>query len=99
MTLATPEPPVVPLYAGFWRRAAASLIDGLLLIIPSIAISLALREQQILGFVMNAAMGCAYFAGFHASAMQATLGKRAVGINVTDLAGERISFSRAAGRF
>ena len=99
MTLATPQPAVVPLYAGFWRRAAAALIDGFILIVPSIAISFFLHEQQILSFLMNAAMGCAYFAGFHASGMQATPGKRAFGIKVTDLAGERISIARGAGRF
>jgi uncharacterized RDD family membrane protein YckC len=39
-----------------------------------------------------------YFAIFESSAWQATLGKRALGVVVTDLAGDRISFGRATGR-
>lgn len=33
------------------------------------------------------------------SAWQATLGKKILGLKVTDLAGNRISFARASGRF
>jgi uncharacterized RDD family membrane protein YckC len=40
-----------------------------------------------------------YFAGFESSAWQGTPGKRALGLKVTDLAGRRISFGRATGRF
>lgn len=39
-----------------------------------------------------------YFALCESSAWQATLGKRALGIRVTDLDGHRISFLRATGR-
>ncbi len=40
-----------------------------------------------------------YFALMESSEWQATLGKRAVNIKVTDLDGNRISFLRATGRF
>ena len=40
-----------------------------------------------------------YWAGMHSSAWQATLGKMALGLQVTDLQGERISFLRATGRY
>jgi uncharacterized RDD family membrane protein YckC len=40
-----------------------------------------------------------YFAAFESSPWQATPGKRLFGIVVTDLAGERISFARASGRY
>ncbi len=40
-----------------------------------------------------------YFAVLESSKLQATLGKLAVGVVVTDLAGERISFLRATGRY
>jgi Tfp pilus assembly major pilin PilA len=40
-----------------------------------------------------------YFALQESSAAQATLGKRALGIKVTDEHAERISFARATGRF
>lgn len=40
-----------------------------------------------------------YFAYFESSAKQATLGKQIVGIYVTDMNGERITFANALGRF
>ncbi|RAO76483.1 RDD family protein [Dyella jiangningensis] len=40
-----------------------------------------------------------YFALCESSAWQGTLGKRALGIRVTDLTGARISFLRATGRY
>lgn len=40
-----------------------------------------------------------YYAGMESSAQQATLGKLAVGMKVTDLTGRRISFLRATGRY
>jgi len=39
-----------------------------------------------------------YFAGFESSPLRATPGKLAIGLYVTDLKGERISFPRATGR-
>lgn len=39
-----------------------------------------------------------YFALMESSSKQATLGKMALGIRVTDMAGRRISFARATGR-
>jgi uncharacterized RDD family membrane protein YckC len=40
-----------------------------------------------------------YFALLESSNWQGTLGKRALGVGVTDLQGKRLSFSRASGRF
>ena len=40
-----------------------------------------------------------YFSLLESSAWQATLGKKALGLEVTDLDGNRISFGRATGRF
>jgi len=40
-----------------------------------------------------------YWALLESSALQATPGKRALGIIVTDLQGRRVSFARASGRF
>jgi uncharacterized RDD family membrane protein YckC len=40
-----------------------------------------------------------YYAGMNASKWQGTLGKMIVGIQITDLNGQRISFGRALGRF
>jgi uncharacterized RDD family membrane protein YckC len=41
----------------------------------------------------------AYSAGMESSSFQATLGKLAVRLKVTDLEGKRISFARASGRY
>ncbi len=49
--------------------------------------------------------GCAlfglwlYFAILESSAWQGTVGKKVLGLRVTDLDGNRISFGRATGRF
>lgn len=40
-----------------------------------------------------------YFAFCESSSWQGTLGKKALGLQVTDLEGNRISFGRASGRF
>ncbi|TAL74130.1 MAG: RDD family protein [Rhodanobacter sp.] len=40
-----------------------------------------------------------YFASLESSAWQATVGKLALGVRVTDLAGHRISFARGLGRY
>jgi uncharacterized RDD family membrane protein YckC len=40
-----------------------------------------------------------YFAYLESGEKQATWGKQALGIYVTDLAGQRVTFGRATGRF
>jgi uncharacterized RDD family membrane protein YckC len=40
-----------------------------------------------------------YYASMESSSWQATLGKKILGLRVTDLAGNRITFARASGRF
>lgn len=40
-----------------------------------------------------------YYALLESSAWQATLGKKALGLEVTDMAGRRVSFARATGRY
>ncbi len=52
-----------------------------------------------LGMVVNSAIFWLYWALFESSALQATLGKMALGIKVTELHGNPISFSRATGRY
>ena len=51
--------------------------------------------SMLLGLVV----GILYFALFESSAWQATVGKLALGIRVTDMEGRRISFGRALGRY
>lgn len=88
----TNEPKAMALYAGFWRRSAAALVD--LFLLQALALlALAMQSQLIL-----LAASALYFAAMHSSPWQATLGKRAFGIKVTGLDGERITFMRALAR-
>jgi uncharacterized RDD family membrane protein YckC len=87
------------LYAGFWRRVAASFLDSLVLLIPSVAIHYGLGRHPWAALAASAALSWIYKAGLESSARQATLGKQAMGLKVTDLQGEPVSFLRASGRY
>ena len=89
----------VPVYAGFWRRGAAALLDNLVLALPSYAINMLFAQSAFLAFLLQVALGCAYYSLMHSSASQATLGKKAMGIKVADLAGQRITPLRGVGRY
>jgi len=82
-------------YAGFWKRFAAILIDG---IIISAASAMFTAGTMGMGWVSIFVLPWLYEAVMLSSEKQATLGKMALGIAVTDLAGGRISFGRATGR-
>jgi uncharacterized RDD family membrane protein YckC/Tfp pilus assembly major pilin PilA len=99
MSLTTPQATFVLLYAGFWRRVAASSVDCLILVIAVIVIDVVFAKASILAFLINVVIGCAYYAGFHSSAKQATPGKMAFGVKVSDLAGARIGVVRGIGRY
>jgi uncharacterized RDD family membrane protein YckC len=52
-----------------------------------------------IGYVVSIPATWLYYALSESSSRQATVGKRTVGVVVTDVAGQRISFGRATGRF
>lgn len=81
-------------YAGFWMRVGAYLLDWLILCIPTFVMAL----LPILGIIINIVGVWLYFALQESSVHQATLGKRALNIYVTDIYGRRLSFGRATGR-
>lgn len=95
-------------YAGFWIRFAAYLIDLLPLIAIGIVLSPMFADPLIDGD-LNPGIGAsnlvgllvaiAYFVGFESSSWQATPGKRALGLIVTDTQGRRIAPARALGRY
>jgi len=103
-TQAPPEPSITAggpsgPRAGFWRRFAASFIDGLLVgIVVSILLAvigggIAVRE------LIQIVLLLAYFTYFEGSTGQ-TLGKRALGIRVIDFSGGGvIGYQRAAIRY
>ncbi len=110
------------LYAGFWLRVVAAIIDNLILLIPMgllYAVILAsampmlmhgptddpmglfflLGPRILLLVVMGVVVRWLYWAGMESSEWQATLGKKALGLYVTDMDGRRTTFGRASGRF
>jgi uncharacterized RDD family membrane protein YckC len=111
-----------PVFAGFWLRVGAFLIDfGILVSIAYFGLMFA--SMLFLGATLGiaatppenpfpAVAGFAawlwllavagpwlYHALFESSNRQATPGKLACGIKLTDLAGERIGFGRASARY
>lgn len=92
-------------YAGFWLRGVAYLIDSILVgVIVFVVAGLGIvpmaddPEAEPLLSALNflaEAIALLYWSIFEASALQATPGKLAVGIRVTDLAGGRLGFGRA----
>ena len=57
------------------------------------------RNTRQLAWLAAIGFGWLYGAGLESSQSQATIGKRWVGVKVTDAHGERISFLRASGRY
>ena len=75
-------------------RVGAYLLDVLILFIPLGVLSL----LPILGIIIDIVGVWLYFALQESSVYQATLGKRALNIYVTDLYGRRLTFGQATGR-
>jgi len=108
------------LYAGFWLRFVAAIIDGIVISIPFVPFMVVIfsgmlptlmrspNPQQImfellprfaLFVVASQIASWLYWSLMESSSWQATLGKKALGLYVTDLAGNRASFGRTSGRF
>lgn len=89
-------------YAEFWFRFAAFSIDEIILhIVRSLLIYavLSLSKSGLLGIGVYIVTSWFYYAFSEISSEQATLGKQAMGIFVTDLEGNRISFGKATVRY
>lgn len=109
-------------YAGFWRRAAALCVDGLIVATVNYALFFVLILVAGAGsaFAMNRDPGqldpasmalvfgiyiigpivsALYFVLQESSEAQATLGKRLLGIKVTDAQGRRLGRGHALGRW
>jgi uncharacterized RDD family membrane protein YckC len=121
-------PPAQSLYAGFWLRLVAYMIDAAVLGVPIIALIFAglvmtgasaaltsggnINDEDVKRFLavfgvtlflaliaVVVTIGWLYYAYCESSAWQGTLGKKALGLFVTDYQGNRVSFGRASGRF
>lgn len=103
-----------PVYAGFWRRWAALCLDQLMIMVPLIGLTLlfgymggafrnlgrdGMPEIDGLYYFLYFLISPMYFALQESGAHQATLGKRALGIKVTDADGRPLGFPHALGRW
>lgn len=106
------------LYAGFWRRVVAWVIDFVIVTVIAEGCILLLGIWLLVSLALSGAgHGIAmtrlidtslqplvvvivwlYYAVCESSSWQATIGKLALGLRVTDGYGERIDFGRASGR-
>lgn len=84
-------------YAGFGERFLAWLIDFVIICIGSAVVRMVLGS--IVGGLIGLALSIAYEIYFLSSPKQATIGKQAMGIIVTDLNGARIDPGKAALRW
>jgi uncharacterized RDD family membrane protein YckC len=83
--------------AGFWRRFAAALIDG---IIVGTVISILSVVLHSAGYVLGLLLGLAYFTYLEGGPRGQTLGKSAMGIRVISFdSGGPIGYGRALIRY
>lgn len=109
-----PDQPGFAGYAGFWRRLAAYLLDYVIfvaavfvlfffLVLAAMVVTGGKEPDEealgLVGYLVTIPGFWLYFALSESSSWQATLGKKALGIKVTDENGARISFGRATGRY
>jgi len=88
------------IYAGFWKRAVALLVDSIILVILMVPFAFFSDESVLVfSYIISTLIYWLYFALFEYGAWMATPGKRLLSIKVTDLSGARISFGRATGRY
>ena len=83
------------IYAGFWQRFLAGIIDLIILIV----IEIILIFIPIIGWILSLFVTWLYFAIQHSSTKQATFGMRALDIKITDENHDKIGFWRATGNF
>ncbi|MBF8983266.1 RDD family protein [Lutibacter sp. B2] len=96
-------------YASFLKRVIAYILDGVIVSICCIPISIwqfvrastdpYYQPNPFIAIVFGVIVGWAYYALLHSSKKQATVGKMALGLKVTDMNGDRLSLGRATGRF
>lgn len=91
-------------YAGFWRRVSASIVDSILLTTIYNLLSWFVwpdswKANQFFLFATTTIFTWLYFSILESSAKQGSLGKVVLGLKVVDYNTQRISFTRATGRY
>ena len=83
------------IYAGFWYRFLAGLIDYIILAVISFVLALI----PIIGLIISIPVYWLYFAIQHSSSHQATLGMRALDIKICAENHKKIGFWSASGNY
>ena len=98
-------------YAGFWKRVAANLIDSVIIALlggvlgaaigglMGVALGSDTPAIQAVVQVVSVVLTASYYGWFYASLQQATPGKMAIGIKVVRSDGEGCGFWRGFGRY
>jgi len=93
-------------FAGFWFRALAAVIDftllgGTALVVASSVHLVAPTDFQAVANILpvTSAIAWAYFCLLESSPLQATVGKLALGLVVSDMHGDAITFRRSFFRY
>ena len=97
-------------YGGFWNRFVAFFIDGIITSMAAGYLGFVLEGfyraaggtsegAGDLGSFLGLILSWLYYAIMESSAKQATLGKIAIGLVVTDKRGNRLTFGRATARY
>lgn len=113
--LDSPSTPEHKGYAGFLLRFVAYIIDSLILSIPIYGTMFALFGTSMMSgdpatveeagsmffiwYLLILAIMWFYYAYMESSSNQATIGKMALGLKVTDMNGNKLNFMQASGRF
>jgi uncharacterized RDD family membrane protein YckC len=116
--LAAPVPGIPPqgpmVCAGFWRRFAAALIDGVVMFFPFCVVGFVMifilrlagakhgydptLAIAVTWPLVTILLVSSYFVFLESSLWQATLGKMALGLYVSDIEGHRLTLGRAMSR-
>ena len=83
------------IYAGFWHRFLAYLIDFIILAIIYFVLALI----PVIGWIIGIFFGWLYFAIQHSSSKKSTFGMRVLDITITDENHDKIGFWRATGNY
>jgi len=87
-------------YSGISRRLIASIIDIFVIILLFMFLELITETLDETSFyILFVLTMWAYFVFQESSTLKSTVGKQAVNIIITDLNGNRISFTQATNRF
>ena len=88
----------IKIYGGFWLRFVARIIDGLAMRAGLYVLEHIFSGSLLIQGLIELAFLLLYFPLWESSATQATPGKMAIGLQVTDAYGNRIGFWQAFAR-